>query len=199
MRRQPPKTVPPLRRIRAASQRMGQLIDALLRLARVTRGEIHFENVDLSAAAESIACELQSSAPERDVDWIIEPALEARGDPRLLHLLLENLLGNAWKYTSKNERARIEFGGGEEDGVRTWFVRDDGAGFDREHAGRLFDPFQRLHRSEDFTGIGIGLATVQRIVARHGGEIAAEGAPGQGATFRFTLAPRHVSDAASLI
>ncbi|MCP5544244.1 MAG: PAS domain S-box protein [Akkermansiaceae bacterium] len=188
-----------LRRIRAASQRMGQLIDALLRLARVTRGEIHFENVDLSAAAESIARELQSSDPDRDVDWIIEPGLEARGDPRLLHLLLENLLGNAWKYTSKNERARIEFGGGEEDGVRTWFVRDDGAGFDREHAGRLFDPFQRLHRSEEFTGIGIGLATVQRIVARHGGEIAAEGAPGQGATFRFTLSPRHVSDAASLI
>ncbi|MCB1133409.1 MAG: PAS domain S-box protein, partial [Verrucomicrobiae bacterium] len=145
-----------LRRIRAASQRMGQLIDALLRLARVTRGEIHFETVDLSAAAESIARELQSSAPERDVDWIIEPALEARGDPRLLHLLLENLLGNAWKYTSKNERARIEFGVEEEDGVRTWFVRDDGAGFDREHAGRLFDPFQRLHRSEEFTGIGIG-------------------------------------------
>lgn len=178
-----------LRRIRAASQRMGELIDALLRLARVTRGEIRFEPVDLSAVARAVADELQAADPERAVEWIIQPALDARGDPRLLRILLENLLGNAWKYTSKQTTARIEFGAEEKDGVRVWFVRDDGAGFDIGQVERLFSPFQRLHKSSDFQGIGIGLATVGRIVSRHGGAIRADGEPGRGAAFHFTLAP----------
>lgn len=188
-----------LRRIRAASQRMGELIDALLRLARITRSEIHTEQVDMSGLAHSVAAELKASDPERAVEWVIEPDLSIQGEPKLLRLLLENLLGNAWKYTSKNPTARIEFGTCVEDGVPSWFVRDDGAGFDNSQADRLFAPFQRLHKSTDFKGIGIGLATVRRIVARHGGTIRAEGEPGRGATFHFTLAPVPFPDAASHI
>lgn len=178
-----------LRRVRAASQRMGQLIDAMLQLARVTRGEMLHEKVDLSSLARSISAELQESAPDRAVEWIIAPGQEARGDPRLLRALLENLLGNAWKYSAKRASARIEFGSIERDGGREWFVRDNGAGFDMEYAGRLFSPFQRLHAPAEFEGMGIGLATVQRIVTRHGGAIRVEAAPDQGAAFYFTLAP----------
>ena len=178
-----------LRRVRAASQRMGQLIDAMLQLARVTRGEMHREPVDLSALARSISAELRDSPPDRAVEWIIAPGQEARGDPRLLRALLENLLGNAWKYTGKRERACIEFGAIERDGSREWFVRDNGVGFDMEYASHLFAPFRRLHTGREFEGVGIGLATVQRIVARHGGTIRAEAVPDQGAAFYFTLAP----------
>jgi PAS domain S-box-containing protein len=179
-----------LRRVRAASQRMGQLIDAMLQLARVTRGEMHREPVDLSALARSIAAELQESAPDRAVEWIIAPGQEARGDPRLLRALLENLLGNAWKYTGKHARPRIEFGATSgRDGSREWFVRDNGVGFEMEYASHLFAPFRRLHTEREFEGVGIGLATVQRIVARHGGTIRADAVPGQGAAFYFTLAP----------
>jgi PAS domain S-box-containing protein len=178
-----------LRRVRAASQRMGQLIDAMLQLARVTRGEMHREPVDLSALARSISAELQESAPDRAVEWIIAPGQGARGDPRLLRALLENLLGNAWKYTGKRERACIEFGAIQRGGSREWFVRDNGVGFDMEYASHLFAPFRRLHTEREFEGVGIGLATVQRIVARHGGTIRAEAEPDQGAAFYFTLAP----------
>ncbi|HEX7261763.1 MAG TPA: ATP-binding protein, partial [Luteolibacter sp.] len=177
-----------LAHIRSAAKRMDQLIVALLQLGRVTRGELRFETFDFSSLARSVADELQESAPERAVDWVIEPDLAACGDPGMLQALLRNLLGNAWKYTSKNATARIEFGSRDEGGVRTWYVRDDGAGFDPAYSERLFEPFRRLHSSTEFEGLGVGLATVQRIIARHGGTIRAEGSPGKGATFYFTLA-----------
>ncbi|MEO5712907.1 MAG: PAS domain S-box protein [Luteolibacter sp.] len=184
-----------LTRIRAAAQRMDQLIMAMLQLGRVTRGELQFETLDLSALARSVADELQGSSPERVVGWDIEAGLTTRGDPWLLRVLLRNLLGNAWKYTSKNTTARIEFGALDEAAVRTWYVRDDGAGFDPKYSKRLFAPFQRLHSLQEFEGIGVGLATVQRIVTRHGGMVRAEGSPGHGATFHFTLAPASPSSA----
>ena len=176
-----------LTRIHTAAERMDQLVDALLRLARVSRAETGNEAVDMSALARDVAAELHATAPQRSVEWIIAPGLTAFGEPKLLRLLLENLLGNAWKYTAKHPSARIEFGAHDGPAGRVWFVRDDGAGFDNSQADRLFAPFQRLHKASDFAGIGIGLATVRRIVIRHGGRIEAEGAPGRGATFRFTL------------
>ena len=178
-----------LARLTAASTRMGQLIDDLLSLARVTRAQLQREPVDLSALAVGIAAELQRSQPERPVQWRIAPGLITDGDARLLRVALENLLENAWKYTRTHPAACIEIGGIERDGQSVFFVRDDGAGFDPRHADKLFAPFQRLHREADFEGTGIGLATVQRIVHRHGGRIWAEAAVEHGATFYFTLPP----------
>jgi PAS domain S-box-containing protein len=174
-------------RIRAASQRMTQLIDALLALSRVGRAEIQRRPVDLSALARAIADELQRAQPERAAEFVIAEGLQAEGDPRLLRVLLENLLGNAWKFTRDVPRARIEFGAAERDGRRAFSVRDNGAGFDMARADRLFQPFQRLHAAAEFEGTGIGLATVQRIVQRHGGEVWAEGRGGEGAVVWFTL------------
>ncbi len=176
-----------LRRLRAAATRMGQLIDDLLQLSRVTRAGLRREPVDLSALARQVADELQRIEPGREVTFDIAPDLKAHGDARLLRGVLENLLGNAWKFTSKRSGARIEFFAQSRDGVTRYCVRDNGAGFDMAYAGKLFTPFQRLHRPSEFPGTGIGLATVQRIIRRHGGEITAEGMPGGGATFRFTL------------
>jgi len=176
-----------LQRVRAGTQRMGVLIDDLLRLSRVTRAELHRVAVDLSALAESVAAELKRTAPDRAVEVVITPGVTVEGDPRLLRVVLENLLGNAWKYTGKNACARIEFGVGQRDGKRAYFVRDDGAGFDMTYAAKLFGAFQRLHSSAEFEGTGVGLATVQRIVHRHGGQVWADGALGRGATFYFTL------------
>jgi PAS domain S-box-containing protein len=176
-----------LRRVRAATQRMGTLIDDLLRLSRVTRAELRRESVDLSAMAETVAAELKRTAPRRGVEFVIAPQVIGEGDPRLLRVVLENLLGNAWKYTGKHPRARIEFGVDQRDGRCAYFVRDDGAGFDMTYAKKLFGAFQRLHSSGEFDGTGIGLATVQRIVHRHGGRVWAEGAVERGATFYFTL------------
>jgi signal transduction histidine kinase len=176
-----------LRRICANATRMSQLIDDLLKLSRLTRAEIHCEPIDLSAVARSIASDLQRAAPERSVTFAIEPDVMASGDPRLLRVLLENLLGNAWKYTSRHASAHIEFGRAYAQGEVTYFVRDDGAGFDPAYADRLFRPFQRLHTADEFEGAGVGLATVQRVVRRHGGRIWAEAAPEHGATFFFTL------------
>ena len=177
-----------LQRVRAAAQRMGQLIDGLLELARVARADLHTNTVDLSGLARHVAAELRESAPERTVEFVIAPNLHARGDPCLLCAVLDNLLGNAWKYTSKHERARIEFGQRTApNGMVAFFVRDDGAGFDMTYAAKLFGTFQRLHGQTEFPGNGIGLATVQRIVHRHGGRIWADGAPEQGAVFWFTL------------
>jgi len=176
-----------VRRMRAATQRMGQLIDDLLQLSRVTRTELRRERVDLSAIAREIAAELARSAPARRVTFEIEEGLVAEGDPSLLRVLLENLLGNAWKFTSKHPAARIGFGRTERGGRPAFFVRDDGAGFDMAYAKKLFGAFQRLHGVAEFAGTGIGLATVHRIARRHGGEILAEGAVEQGATFTFTL------------
>jgi len=176
-----------LTRIRSASERMAQLIDDLLELSRVTRGELERRPVDLSGLARTIAEELRARAPERKVDFAIEAGLTARGDPRLLEQVLRNLLDNAWKFTGKNPAARIEFGAADQDGEPAFFVRDDGAGFDMTYKDKLFHIFQRLHGMEEFEGTGIGLVTVQRIIQRHGGRVWAEGAPRRGATFFFTL------------
>jgi len=173
--------------VRAATQRMGELIDALLSLSRVSRGEMRREVVDVSALARSIAAELQQTQPERDVTFLIEDGILANGDARLLRVVLENLLGNAFKFTRQHARATIEFGMSPGTEKPTYFVRDDGAGFDMAYANKLFRAFHRLHPGTDFDGTGIGLVTVQRIVQRHGGQVWAEGAVERGATFSFVL------------
>jgi light-regulated signal transduction histidine kinase (bacteriophytochrome) len=178
-----------LRRVRAASQRMGQLIDDILNLSRVARSEMRRETVDLSAIARAVADELRTRDPEREVEFLIQEGVTAAGDARLLRVVLENLLGNAWKYTSRHQRARIEFGTVRRgDGARVYYVRDDGAGFDMAYSGKLFGAFQRLHADAEFPGTGVGLSIVQRIVHRHGGEVWAEGRVEAGAVFRFVLA-----------
>ena len=176
-----------LKRVRAASQRMGQLIDDLLDLSRMTRSEMRRESVDLSDLAKSFAEELKRSQPERGVEFLIEGGLLVEGDKSLLRVVLENLLRNAWKFTGKQTHARIEFGALEQEDKRAYFVRDNGAGFDMAYADKLFGAFQRLHGGSEFEGTGIGLATVQRIIHRHGGRVWAEGRVGCGATFYFTL------------
>ena len=177
-------------RVRAASQRMAELIDGMIALSRVARQDMVRSTVDLSAMAIEIAGELQRSQPERSgVNWSIAPGMVAEGDWRLLHAAVENLLGNAWKYTSRHERAHVEFGSytRSKDGVTVYFVRDDGAGFDMNYAAKLFGTFQRLHGVSEFPGHGVGLASVQRVIRRHGGKIWAEAAVEKGATFFFTL------------
>jgi len=176
-----------LNRIRAATQRMGLLIDDLLNLSRLSRAELHTQSLDISALASTIACDLQKAQPERQIELRIEKGLKATADPGLLRVVLENLLSNAWKFTSKRESAHIEFGMAHSHGTQAFFIRDDGAGFDPAYADRLFGVFQRLHGMTEFPGTGVGLATVQRIVQRHGGRIWAESAVGRGATFYFTL------------
>lgn len=177
-----------LNRVRAATQRMGHLIDDMLTLSRVTRVEMQRGTVDLSALAADVFAELQKSEPERKVDWRIESGLVAQGDAQLLRVALVNLLGNAWKFTGKTANAKIEFGAmRNSDGATDFFVRDNGAGFDMTYAGKLFGAFQRLHLISEFPGTGIGLATVQRIIHRHGGRVWAEGAVGKGATFYFSF------------
>jgi signal transduction histidine kinase len=176
-----------LQRVRAASQRMGTLIDDLLKLARVTRAEFRTEDVDLSGIAREIVADLQRATPERQVEFDIAPGLKARGDARLLRVVLDNLLRNSWKYTAKQPAPRVEFRSADANGGQTYMVRDNGAGFDMKYADKLFGVFQRLHSAADFEGTGIGLATVRRIINRHGGRIWAEGAVDQGATFYFTL------------
>jgi light-regulated signal transduction histidine kinase (bacteriophytochrome) len=176
-----------LRRIRAATQRMGTLIDDLLNLSRMTRAEIRKEIVNLSALAHSVAQGLREAQPERQVEFRIEDRLEAQADAHLLRVVLENLLGNACKFTSKKTLACVEFGKTQCNGSSAYFVRDNGAGFDPAHTNRLFGAFQRLHGTTEFPGTGIGLATVQRIIRRHGGQIWAEGAVEKGATFYFSL------------
>jgi light-regulated signal transduction histidine kinase (bacteriophytochrome) len=183
-----------LRRIRAATQRMGHLIDDLLTLARVTRSDMNVERIDLSRIASRICNDLQQRQPERLVDFAVQPEVTAQGDSHLLQVVLTNLLDNAWKFTSKHPQARIEFGviAQSNDHPATYFVRDDGTGFDMAYTEKLFSPFQRLHGIHDFPGNGIGLATVQRIVHRHGGRVWAEGEMEQGATFYFTLVEEEI-------
>lgn len=176
-----------LQRVRAATQRMAQLIDDLLNLSRLTRSEMRYEEVDLSALVEAIATELHKTQPERQVEFAITPGLVTNGDTHLLRIVLENLLGNAWKFTGKHQKARIEFGLLHQDNTHVYFVRDDGTGFDMAYVEKLFGAFQRLHAMTEFEGTGIGLATVQRIIHRHGGRVWAESAVEQGATFYFTL------------
>lgn len=170
-----------------AGQRMESLIDDLLRLSRVTRAEVQIMPVNLSLLVQEIANHLHDTQPQRQVEWVISPDIKAQADGGLMRLVLENLLNNAWKYSGKRQEARIEFGCHEVDGERVYFVRDNGAGFDMAYANKLFKVFQRLHRADEFEGTGVGLATVKRVIAKHGGRIWAEAAPGLGATFSFTL------------
>ncbi len=176
-----------LRRVRRASQKMAELIDDLLNLSRITRTEMKREFVDLSAIARDVAQELERADPARRVDIHIEDGAVVEGDSRLLRTTIMNLMANAWKYTAKNPEARVEFGVKNDDERKTYFVRDNGAGFDMAYAGKLFAPFQRLHSSTEFEGTGIGLAIVQRILMRHGGSIRAEGIVNKGATFYFSV------------
>ena len=176
-----------LQRLQAASQRMKQLTDAFLKLSHVTRSELRRGTVNLSDIATIVAADLRQTEPERRATFIIAPSVIAAGDKRLVKVVLENILGNAWKYTQKNEEAVIEFGSAVVEGEKAFFVRDNGVGFDMVHAGKLFAAFQRLHSQEEFSGHGIGLATVQRIIERHGGKVWALGEVGKGATFYFTL------------
>lgn len=183
-----------LARVRAAATRMNELIEALLKMSRLSRSALNHAALDLSRIAEEVVAELRAAEPGREVAVAIEPGLRATGDAALVRNLLLNLLGNAWKFTGQTPGARIEFGmetasrdEAAVEGMRTFFVRDNGAGFDPGYVDKLFRPFQRLHSQHEFSGHGIGLASVKRIVERHGGSISAEGGPGQGATFRFTL------------
>jgi signal transduction histidine kinase len=176
-----------LHRARSAAQRMSHLIDDLLNLSRVTRSEMRHETVDLSTLARKVTAELQKTQPGRHVEFVITEGLTVNGDTALLRVALENMLGNAWKFTGKQPKARIEFGVTHHEGKPTYYVRDDGVGFDMTYVGKIFAPFQRLHSNDEFPGTGIGLATVQRIILRHGGKVWAEGAVGKEATFYFTL------------
>jgi signal transduction histidine kinase len=181
-----------LGRVRAASQHMGNLIDDLLDLSRVSRRPLRKELVDLSSVAADIVEDFRKSEPGREVEFVTEDGITAWGDVNLLRVALENLLGNAWKFTSKEPHATIEFGSTpQDDGSPEYFVRDNGAGFDARYSDKLFGAFQRLHGVEEFEGTGIGLATVARIVHRHGGRVWAEGEVGKGATFFFTLGSGH--------
>jgi light-regulated signal transduction histidine kinase (bacteriophytochrome) len=164
-------------------------VDDLLKLARISRTELQLERVDLSAIARLVLGELQEADPGRLVQIDVEEGVCVNGDARLLHVVLANLLGNAWKFTQKALRPAIAFGMVPHHGRRTIYVRDNGAGFDMKYAHKLFAPFQRLHKSGEFEGTGIGLATVQRAIALHGGRAWAEAEPKRGATFYFTLHP----------
>jgi len=178
-----------LGRVRSATQRMAQLIEDLLNLSRVSRAGLARREVDVSELARQVAAELQQREPDRKVDLLVWDAIRADADPRLLRAALENLVGNAWKFTAKREHPRIEVGSLRDGSRVTFFVRDNGAGFDMAYASKLFGAFQRLHSVNEFAGTGIGLATVQRIVHRHGGRIWADAQPGKGAAFYFTLEP----------
>lgn len=176
-----------LERIRAASQRMGSLIDDLLRLSQVTRAELKLTRVDFSAIAREIADGIGREPSGRPVEWAIEPGLSVRADPALMRIAMQNLLQNAWKFTGRTERPVIRVGALERDAKTVYFIVDNGVGFDMAHADRLFGAFQRLHHVSDFPGTGIGLAIVQRIIRRHGGTIWAEAKEGEGATFFFSV------------
>ncbi|MEO5961829.1 MAG: ATP-binding protein, partial [Thermomonas sp.] len=177
-----------LGRVRRATERMAELIDALLKLSRISRTGLNATEVDLSLLAEEVAASLADADPQRQLEVRIQPGMSAYGDRALLLTLLDNLMGNAWKFTNGTPDAVIEVGMSlDRDGKPRWFVCDNGAGFDAGYSNKLFRPFQRLHSQDAFPGHGIGLASVKRIIERHGGDIRAEGAVGQGATFSFTL------------
>ena len=169
-----------------SAKQMNSLIEGMLQMARLTRVEVHRTDVDITRMAREIADGLRQAHPERDVAFVIADGIVASGDERLLHAVLENLIGNAFKFTSKRPGARIEIGARDDQGTIAFYVRDNGAGFAPEHAAKMFRPFQRLHSEKEFSGTGIGLATVHRIVQRHGGRVWAEGEPEKGATIYFT-------------
>jgi signal transduction histidine kinase len=175
-----------LRRISAAAIRMGELIDDMLTLSRITRDEMTRGTVDLTSLAREVADELQRRDGGHAVDFRVDDGLVVEADPRMMKIVLENLIGNAWKFTRHTERPNVEFGT-LHNGEVAFFVRDNGAGFNMEQAGKLFKPFQRLHTEAEFPGTGIGLATISRVIDRHGGRIWAEAEVGRGASFFFTL------------
>lgn len=183
-----------LDRIRNGAGRMGELIDDLLQLSRVTRASMHRTSVDLAAIARAVADHLDVTHPERQVQWDIPESLPVNADPALMRIVLENLLGNAYKFTAQTPGARIRLYEERAGGHQACVVEDNGAGFDMAHAAKLFGVFQRLHSETEFPGTGIGLATVQRIVHRHGGHVTGEGTPGRGARFQFTLGGRAAGD-----
>ena len=185
-----------LERIRAAALRMGQLIEDLLNLSRVSRGALERVNFDLGEVAQQVVDQLAQHEPGREVNVSIWPGMTVDADPRLVRALLENLIGNAWKFTSKTPHPSIGVGVMRDEGKEVFYVRDNGAGFSMDYANKLFAPFQRLHAADEFPGTGIGLATVQRIVLRHGGRIWADAKVGQGAAFYFTLGNSHGGDSA---
>lgn len=178
-----------LKRIKVAAQRMGQLIDDMLTLSRISRAELSRNHFDISAVVAEAAANLREAFPDRDIELVVLPGLQAYGDPKLMRIVLDNLLGNAWKFTAKTEHAWVEFGCEIHDGKIEYFVRDNGAGFDMAYAGKLFTAFQRLHSAGEFPGSGIGLATVARVIHKHGGTVRAESTVGQGAAFWFSLQP----------
>jgi signal transduction histidine kinase len=175
-----------IREIYEASMRMDRLIETLLNFSSTIRTEMHPDTVDLGAVAREVAASLERTEPERRVTFRIAEMIEVNGDAGLLRIVLDNLIGNAWKFTCNRDGTVIEFGVTEVKGKPAYFVRDNGPGFDKADADKLFVPFKRLHKS-DFPGHGIGLSTVERIIRRHGGRVWAEGEPGKGATFYFTL------------
>ena len=183
-----------LNRIRSATQRMGALIDDLLSLSRLSRAPMRVQTFDLSALVNTVAAEIRRAQPDRRVELQVAEGLKVNGDCGLLRIALENLLGNAWKFTSKKPSAHVEFGQTEANGKSAFFLRDDGAGFDPAYAARLFGAFQRLHGMAEFEGTGVGLATVRRIIQRHNGRIWAESAVDQGATFFFTLNEQYLKE-----
>ncbi len=183
----PPQAHEYLQHVINGSRHLGEIIEGLLTLSRSTRGELRLDQVDLSAIAEKVLHELARAEPGRQVTWTVQPGLTACGDSRMLDVAMRNLLGNAWKYTSHRTDALIRLYAERIDGELAFCVEDNGAGFSMEHAEKLYQPFQRLHRQDEFVGLGIGLATVQRIIHRHGGKVSGTGVPGQGAAFRFTL------------
>jgi signal transduction histidine kinase len=176
-----------LDRIRAGSQRMSNLIDTLLQLSRLSRNELRRSTVNLTSMVREILDTLQQKSPERPVEVVIADGMTVNADEHLLYIVMTNLLENAWKFTGSHSRARIEIGKVTQEGREVFYVRDDGVGFDMKYSDKIFAPFQRFHSLEEFEGSGIGLATVQRIISRHGGQIWAQAAPEQGATFYFTL------------
>jgi light-regulated signal transduction histidine kinase (bacteriophytochrome) len=178
-----------LQRVRSASQEMGQLIDDLLSLSRMTRQALKKESVHLGKVAEHVVAELREQDPERSVAFTTSGELTVNADPRLMRVVLYNLIANAWKFTKHTEAPAIKFSSIDKDGQTTYRIEDNGAGFDMLYVDKLFAPFQRLHRTAEFSGTGIGLATVQRVIRRHGGTVWAAGAVGKGATFSFTLSP----------
>jgi PAS domain S-box-containing protein len=182
-----------LQRVRSSAQRMGRLIDDMLSLSRVMRYELNRKDINLSAMAQSATSKLQDYEPQREVDVDIAAGIHGWGDAHLIDIALDNLLGNAWKYTGKTDKAHIEFGLTKKNGKMIYLVRDNGVGFDMKYVDKLFGSFQRLHKTDDFEGTGIGLATVERIIRRHDGEIWAEAEVGHGATFYFTLGEEKIS------
>jgi PAS domain S-box-containing protein len=179
-----------LQRVIRAAERMNKLIDAFISMARVSRAEMRVEEIDLSRMADEVIGFLRSTNPTRRVEVTITPHLKCHGDERLLRIVLENLIGNAWKFTAKKDDARIDFGAISHEGGRAFFVRDNGAGFDRTLAHKLFHAFERLHHTSQFEGLGVGLSTVHRVIEKHDGKVWAEGSEGEGATFYFTIPER---------